>query len=81
MAEANPDELYIWAGPMDERTSTECTDMIAQGALTYSEWQAQYGEYLTGGTHYGCRHTLQRFVRERQLSNAEKAREELQAAE
>ena len=76
MAEANPDELYIWAGPLDDRTSAECQDMIAQGALSQAEWQASYGQYLISGTHYGCRHTLQMFVQESQLSNASKARDE-----
>jgi hypothetical protein len=33
MAEANPDQLYIWAGPLDDRTSPECQDMIAQGSI------------------------------------------------
>jgi len=77
MAEANPDQLYIWAGPLDDRTSPECVDMIAQGALSQSEWQASYGAYLSSGTHYGCRHTLQMYVQTEQLSTAERAREEL----
>ena len=74
MAEANPDQLYIWAGPLDDRTSPECQDMIAQGALSQAEWQANYGAYLSSGTHYGCRHTLQMYVSGSQLENAQKAR-------
>ena len=77
MAEANPDDLYIWDGPLDDRTSDECVDMIAQGALTYDEWTSQYSQYLTAGTHYGCRHTLQRFVSSVQLDPARKARDEV----
>ena len=76
MAEANPQELYIWDGPLDDRTSDECRQMIAEGALTYDEWQSQYGAYLGGGTHYGCRHTLQAFVQEGQLDYAKRARDE-----
>ncbi len=76
MAEANPEDLYIWNGPLDDRTSAECADMIAQGALPYDEWSAQYGAYLTSGTHYGCRHTLQRYVTASQLDTAQRARDE-----
>jgi len=72
MAEANPEELYIWDGAPPK--SDECIDMVAQGALTYSEWQAQYGAYLTNGTHYGCVHTLARFVDQQQLDSTKKAR-------
>ena len=78
MAEANPDQLYIWAGPLDDRTSPECQDMIAQGALSQAEWQANYGAYLSGGTHYGCRHTLQMFVQDGQLKDVQKARDGLE---
>ena len=74
MAEANPEELYIWDGPLDDRTSDECANMIAEGALSYDEWVSKYGAYLTGGTHYGCRHTLQMFVQEGQLKDAQRAR-------
>ena len=74
MAEANPQELYIWDGPLDDRTSDECVTMISEGALTYDEWQSQYGAYLNSGTHYGCRHTLQMFVQDIQLKEAKKAR-------
>jgi hypothetical protein len=74
MAEANPQELYIWDGPLDDRTSDECVTMISEGALPYDEWSSRYGAYLTGGTHYGCRHTLQAFVQDVQLKDAKKAR-------
>jgi hypothetical protein len=74
MAEANPDQLYIWDGPLDDRTSDECVTMISEGALTYDEWSAKYSAYLTAGTHYGCRHTLQQFVQTEQLKPAKEAR-------
>jgi hypothetical protein len=74
IAESNPDDLQIWDGPLDDRTSDECRQMIAEGALPYSEWQAKYGAYLSAGTHYGCRHTLSRFVNTEQLSNTKEAR-------
>ena len=73
MAEANPQELYIWSGAPPK--SDECIDMVAQGALTYDEWQSNYGEYLVSGTHYGCVHTLQMFVQASQLDNARETRE------
>jgi len=76
MAEVNPEALYIWDGPLDDRTSDECVQMITEGALTYTEWQANYSAYLSSGTHYGCRHTLQQFVNELQLDRTIKAREE-----
>jgi len=73
MAEANPTALYIWSGAPPK--SDACIDMVAQGAMTYDEWQANYGAYLTSGTHYGCVHTLQAFVQVSQLENARKTRE------
>jgi len=76
MAEANPDQLYIWAGPLDDRTSDECVQMISEGALSQAEWQANYSAYLSSGTHYGCRHTLQMFVAPSQLKNTKEARTE-----
>ena len=78
MAEANPDRLYIWAGPLDSRTSDACRTMIAEGALNYNDWQSRHGGSLTSGTHYGCRHTLQAFVQTSQLEKAKKAREDEQ---
>ena len=76
MAEANPESLYIWAGPLDNRTSDECVAMISLGALNQSEWQSSgYGQFLNSGTHYGCRHTLQQFVQVSQLENTKDARD------
>ena len=75
MAEANPEALYIWSGAPPK--SDECIDMVAQGALTYAEWQANYGGWLSGGPHYGCVHTLQMFVNESQLKGAREARDRL----
>ena len=77
MAEANPEALYIWAGPLDDRTSDDCIAMISLGALNQSEWQSSgYGQFLNSGTHYGCRHTLQQFVQVSQLENTKEARDE-----
>ena len=73
MAEANPELLYIWSGAPPK--SDACIDMVSQGALTYDEWQANYGAYLVNGTHYGCVHELQQFVQVSQLSNARATRE------
>ena len=75
MAQANPEAQYFWNGPLDERTSDECREMIALGALTEAEWQASgYAQYLGSGTHYGCRHTRAMFVQEGQLENTIKER-------
>jgi hypothetical protein len=75
-AQANPEALYIWDGPLDNVTSDECVAMITLGALNEAEWQASgYGQYLESGTHYGCRHTLQMFVQPSQLENTKDARE------
>ena len=74
MAEANPQELYIWDGPLDSVTSDECATMISEGARDYAFWESTYGMYITNGTHYGCRHTLQMFVQASQLENTKDAR-------
>ena len=74
MASANPESTYIWDGPLDAVTSDLCAQMIAEGARPYSFWATNYSAYLTSGTHYGCRHTLQMFVQSVQLENTVKAR-------
>ncbi len=56
---ADPDKLFIWAGPLDSRTSPTCAEMIAAGEMTLAEWQSQYGAFIVSGVHVNDRHVLQ----------------------
>lgn len=67
MAQARPEQKYIWAGPVDDRTSDECMQLISMGAMTYAEFEAAMPGAFDSGTHFNCRHEPQPVVRERQL--------------
>ena len=56
---SDPNKLYIWAGPLDSRTSAACQKMIAAGEQTYRWWKANYGSVIITGTHVNDRHVLQ----------------------
>ena len=67
MAQERPDQLYVWAGPVDNRTSDECLQLISMGAMTYEQFEQEMPGAFQNGTHFGCRHEPQPLVRERQL--------------
>jgi len=73
MADGAPaDQLWVWDGPIDGRTSQECIDLISMGPSP----REAFGAAFTEGTHFGCRHQPQPFVRERQdKSDEAKAQE------
>ncbi len=51
-----PDSLYVYEGPIDDRTRDECLQMAAAGELTKAEIDAQFpGAFIDGGG-YNCRH-------------------------
>jgi len=64
------DTLYVWDGPVDDRTSPECLDLIANSPMTREEM----GDAFTLGTHFNCRHQPVRLTEQSQLNNVEKAR-------
>jgi len=64
MSESLPAKtLYVWSGPVDDRTSAECLDLIAKSPMTKEE----FGDAFINGTHFGCRHEPQRFTTKKQL--------------
>lgn len=64
---APEDNLYIWEGPIDDRTSDECLRLMALGPMTIAEFEAQEPGAFNSGTHFGCRHEPQRFTRKAQF--------------
>lgn len=65
------DTLYIWDGPVDDRTSDECLDLIANSPMTRDEM----GDAFTLGTHFNCRHQPVRMTEASQQKNVTKAQE------
>lgn len=63
MANNAPDDyLYIWTGPVDDRTSDECLQLISAGPMTHAEFETVFPGAFVNGTHFGCRHEPQRFL-------------------
>ena len=52
-----PDALYVYEGPSDDRTRDECLAMIAAGALTRAEVEAQFPGAFVDGGGFNCRHS------------------------
>lgn len=57
---------YVWAGPVDDKTSAECLQLISAGAMTRAEINAMFPGAFESGTHFGCRHQPEVQVRARQ---------------
>jgi len=63
MADKMPNNtLYIWSGPIDNRTSDECLQLISLGPMTKAEFDSVLPGAFSAGTHFGCRHEPQRFT-------------------
>ena len=75
---APEDNLYIWEGPIDDRTSDECLRLIALGPMTIAEFESAEPGAFNSGTHFGCRHEPQRFTRKAQFKG-EQANRQLDA--
>ena len=68
MANNAPDDnLYIWSGPIDNRTSDECLQLIALGPMTKEEFDNEFPGAFTSGTHFGCRHEALPFTKKSQF--------------
>ena len=59
---ASTDTLYIWDGPVDERTSDECLQLISLGPMTQAEFESILPGVFINGTHFNCRHQAQRYL-------------------
>ena len=55
-AKAPKNKLYIYEGPIDDRTSDECMEILAAGPLTLEQIDSRFSGTFTSGTHFGCRH-------------------------
>ena len=75
---APEDNLYIWEGPIDDRTSDECLRLMALGPMTIAEFESVEPGAFNNGTHFGCRHEPQRFTRKAQCKG-EQANRQLDA--
>lgn len=74
------DTLYVYAGPVDDKTRPICLEMAAAGELTMSEIEERFPGAFTNGGGFNCRHhwrTVTKFTKEAGLSNPEAARERL----
>ena len=72
---APEDNLYIWSGPIDERTSDECLRLIALGPMTVAEFESNEPGAFNSGTHFGCRHEPQRFTKKSQFKGEQANRQ------
>ena len=61
------DTLWVWLGPIDDRTSDECLDLISAGPMTRAEFDSLLPGAFTQGTHYNCRHEPRRFTEKAQF--------------
>lgn len=57
MAIGSPERtLYIFEGPVDSRTSDDCLQVMAAGAMTLKEIESRFPGVFESGTHFNCRH-------------------------
>ena len=76
---APEDNLYIWEGPIDDRTSDECLRLMALGPMTIAEFESEEPGAFNSGTHFGCRHEPQRFTRKAQFKGEQVERQKNEA--
>ena len=76
---APEDYLYIWEGPIDDRTSDECLKLMGLGPMTISEFESVDPGAFYNGTHFGCRHEPQRFTRKAQFKGEQVERQKNEA--
>ena len=71
MANNSPtDTLYIWEGPVDDRTSDECLQLMGLGPMTQAEFESVFPGAFINGTHFNCRHQAQRFLSKEQYKGS-----------
>lgn len=53
---APPEKLFIYDGPVDDRTSDICLEISAAGPMTMLDIDSRFGAASLSGGHYNCRH-------------------------
>ena len=57
MDKAPSNTIYVYIGPVDEKTRDECLQMASAGRLTLDQIKSQFGEaVLVDGGGFNCRH-------------------------
>jgi len=57
MDEMPEDTLYTYVGPLDDKTSEICNEIISAGPMTKQEIIDRFGsDVFENGGHFGCRH-------------------------
>lgn len=69
-AKQDPDQLWIYEGPVDDRTSEICLEILAAGPMKKSEIEDRFPGSFTQGGHFNCRHEFHPYVRERQYEKS-----------
>lgn len=76
------DTLYVYAGPVDDKTRSICLEMMSAGELTKSEIEAQFpGAFLDGGG-FNCRHEwrpVTKFTKKTGLHQPDEAKSRIEA--
>tara|TARA_R110002020_G_scaffold128268_1_gene287503 strand:- start:856 stop:1596 length:741 start_codon:yes stop_codon:yes gene_type:complete len=54
--------LYIFTGPIDNRTSDGCLQVLAAGPMTLGQINNQFPGVFENGTHFNCRHQFRRYT-------------------
>ena len=65
-AEEVPDQLWIYEGPVDSRTSDICLEILAAGPMTKAEIDSRFPGAFTAGGHYNCRHEFHPYTEREQ---------------
>ena len=63
---APKDKLYIYDGPVDDRTSDICLEISAAGPMTMADIDSRFGDASTSGGHFNCRHEFVPYTDEAQ---------------
>ena len=70
-AQQEPDDkLYIYEGPVDDRTRDDCMAMLEAGPLTYAEVEANFPGAFGSGGGFNCRHEWQPYRKARQYKES-----------
>ena len=76
---APEDNLYIWEGPIDDRTSDECLKLMGLGPMKVSEFESISPGSFSSCNQLGCRHEPQRFTRKAQFKGEQVERQKNEA--
>jgi murein L,D-transpeptidase YcbB/YkuD len=75
------DTLYVYAGPVDDKTRPICLEMMSAGELTKAEIESQFpGSFVDGGG-FNCRHEwrpVTKFTKETGLHRPDEAKKRIE---